>query len=589
MADLQYQSTGRLYSDLPSFDFANVREGINLSRTMTNSLDRLSEFATKVAAKEAERKAEQFAVENPITLEQLKNAEKSGVTAADLVKATGGGTIWQETLKKFQAEQLRTQLEVSANTAALEILNQVKMNQLTDPNEITAKFEALQNGMVKPLKSLDPETAIKFQASSGALIKNLHKQSLDKIYDNYVLDKKVETGNYVNVALESVSTILKTEKDPQVVKSRFMLTRKTLANLAKEGGPDFAYSTITQFDKDAQEKTVNHFIDIALKDDFAKNPQTGKRDENLAMVRMINGDFGEDTALFDTLDPKEKALIRSSYRTRENDRIATQKQVQEEQLMKDIGDVNNLEQDFFNSGRKDKDALKKLEEIVRRNPKALTAEALERIKKGDPDDAAKLEFSNAAITLKERIRANPNMSWTDVTIQGKQLGLGQDIVNRYIYPFFTSNSEKDFYNKLRYGAKTPVGSISTFIENKTLMNDTQAVNDYITNIVERNKKLPPGQKPEIVPSKTEALEIIRDKQASSPATANIKTTVAEINKYIQIREIGNITINENSSLSDSMLVSQIDRKVNDKFVLPEEVRNYLKAQLQMIDNARAAR
>lgn len=591
MAELpKYQPTGRIYSDLPSLDFANVRESVKLSQSITDNLDRLSAFAQKTAEKEAERKAEQFAVENPITLDELKKAESSGLTANDLVKATGGGTIWQETLRKFQAAQLRTQLEVSANTAALDIANQVKMRQLTDPAEITAKFEALQNGMSKPLESLDPETAIQFKASSGSMIKNLHKLSLDKLYDDYVVDKKVETGNYVNVALESVDSLFKAEKDPEVVKSRLVIMRRTLADLAKEGGADFAYSTITQFDKDVQEKKVNHFIDIALKDDFAKNPQTGKRDENLAMIRMINGDFGEDTALFNKLDPKEKALIRSSYRTRENDRIATEKQVQEEQTIKDIGDVNNLEQDFFNSGRKDKVALKKLEEIVRRNPKALTAEALERIKKGDSDDAAKQEFSNAAITLKERIRVNPNMSWTDVTIQGKQLGLGQDIINRYIYPVFTSNSEKDFDRKLRYGAKSPAGSIPTFLENQKLMNDTAAVNEYRNNIIERNKKLPPGQKPEIVPSKSEALDIIRDKQSESPTAANVKTAVTEINKYLEIREIKNITINENSSLSDNMLVSQIERKDgNGKFILSEQDRKYLKAQLQMIDNARAAR
>jgi hypothetical protein len=63
MAELpRYQETGRIYSDLPSFDFANVREGMRLSQTLTNSLDRLSEFAQKTAEKDAERKAEEFAM-----------------------------------------------------------------------------------------------------------------------------------------------------------------------------------------------------------------------------------------------------------------------------------------------------------------------------------------------------------------------------------------------------------------------------------------------------------------------------------------------------------------------------------------------
>ena len=591
MAELpRYQETGRIYSDLPSFDFANVKESIKFSQSISKSLDRLSEFAQKTAEKDAERKAEEFAIENPITLDDLKKAETSGLTANDLVKATGGGTIWQETLRKFQASQLRTQLEVTANTAALDILNQVKMRQLTDPNEITAKFESMQKGMVKPLESLDPETALQFKASSGALIKNLHKQALDKVYEEYVLDKKVETGNYVNVALEAVNSIYETEVDPEVVKSRLIILRRTLSDLAKEGGADFAFSTIQQFDKDVQEKKVNQFINVAIKDDFAKNPTTGLRDENIAMLRMVNGDFGESSALFDSLDPKEKAIVRSSYLSRERDRIAVEKQVQEEQTLKDIQDVNNLEQDFFNSGRRDKSVLRKLEEIVRRNPKALTAEALERIKKGDADDAAKLQFSSAAITLKERIRTNPNMSWEQVTIEGKQLGLGQDVINRYIYPVFRSDTEREYDRQLNRGAVSPAGSIPTFLKNQTLINDSDAVNNYITSIVEKNKNLQPGEKPTPVPNKIEALEIIRKKQASSPATADIKTTINEVGLYIKTRKIKNITIDENSSLLDNMLVSQIDRQDSKgKFILSDEDRKYLKTQLQIIDNARAAR
>ena len=246
MAELpRYQETGRIYSDLPSFDFANVRESMKFSQSISNSLDRLSNFATKVAAKDAERKAEEFAIENPITLEQLKEAEKSGITANDLVKATGGGTIWQETLKKFQAEQLRTQLEVSANTAALDILNQVKMRQISDPNEITAKFESMQRGLVKPLQSLDPDTAVKFNASSGALIKNLHKQALDKLYDDYVLDKKVETKDYETVAMQLIESSYETESDINVINAQISNVRKTYATIAREGGADFAYSSTT--------------------------------------------------------------------------------------------------------------------------------------------------------------------------------------------------------------------------------------------------------------------------------------------------------------------------------------------------------
>ena len=314
MAELpRYQTTGRIYSDLPSLDFANVREGMKLSQTLTNSLDRLSEFAQKTAEKDAERKAEEFAVDNPITLDDLKKAETSGLTANDLVKATGGGTIWQDTLRKFQAEQLRTQLEVSANTAALDILNQVKMRQISDPNEITAKFESMQRGLVKPLQSLDPDTAVKFNASSGALIKNLHKQALDKLYDDYVLDKKIETKDYETVALQLIESSYASESDLDVINAEVSNVRKTYATLAREGGADFAYSSTISLDKKIEDIKINSFVKLTLTEDFDKDPK--------ALEKITMGDFGNesDNVKFAALkyDDQEK-IISESIKRRAN-------------------------------------------------------------------------------------------------------------------------------------------------------------------------------------------------------------------------------------------------------------------------------
>ena len=91
MADLpSYQSTGRVYSELPQLDFANVREAFKQSQTMSNQLDRLSSYAFTEMGKATEAKAEKFALDNPITKEDLINAQSSGI---DLIKASGGGQI----------------------------------------------------------------------------------------------------------------------------------------------------------------------------------------------------------------------------------------------------------------------------------------------------------------------------------------------------------------------------------------------------------------------------------------------------------------------------------------------------------------
>ena len=46
MADLpRYQSSGLMPADIQRLDLANVKEGLNLTKTITSSLDRMSDFA----------------------------------------------------------------------------------------------------------------------------------------------------------------------------------------------------------------------------------------------------------------------------------------------------------------------------------------------------------------------------------------------------------------------------------------------------------------------------------------------------------------------------------------------------------------
>jgi hypothetical protein len=304
MAELpRYQQTGRVFADVPQLDFANVRESFKRSQSMAAGLDRLSSFAGKFAEKAIEEQVQKSVVNNPITLEQLQEAEKSGITAEDLVKASGGGMLWQETMRKVQAEQLRGQLEVQANTEALKIKQMVDLGELTSPSEIKDKFVSLQTGMVKPLIGLDPESAIKFQHSTGGLIKNLEKAAYDKLADNYKVGKQVETGDYKKVALESIDTIFDTEVDPEIINAKVSLIRKTFTGLANEGGADFALTELRAIDKEIEERQVNSFAKAGLKNTFAN-------DRFEAMTKIRNGDFGEKTAIFKSLPIELQTKIR---------------------------------------------------------------------------------------------------------------------------------------------------------------------------------------------------------------------------------------------------------------------------------------
>jgi hypothetical protein len=334
MAELpRYQQTGRVFADLPQLDFANIRESFQRSRSMAAGLDKLSNFAFKEAGEAAQRDAMQAAIDQPITLEQLKEAEKSGITAEDLVKATGGGKIWQETMRKFQAEQLRSQLEVQANTQALAIKQQVEIGQLTNPDEIKAKFTALQTGMSKPLVELDPETALKFQNATASLIKNVEKAAYDKLADDYKIQQQVEASAYKLVALELSRDVMQNNADPDIINSQLAIIEQTYIKKANGGGYQYASSEINSFNKAIEDTKNNFFIMKASSVEFGTNPQTGKYDISYALKKVQAGDFGEYSESYNKIISDKKKISDDAYTLINTQYVAQKAQVDADKRM----------------------------------------------------------------------------------------------------------------------------------------------------------------------------------------------------------------------------------------------------------------
>ena len=218
MAELpRYQQTGRIFADVPQLDFASVRENINLSRSMGNALDRISAFAGKYSEQQVAKQAEQFAVENPITIEQLRIAKESGIDPNELIAATGGGAIWEETLRKFQGEQLRAQLEVFGQSALADIQSQVQTGQLNDINEIKSKFATAITGYEAPLNRINPESAVRFKQSMAATANAFYKEATKKLEQDYINDQQILSQQNFEVSVKAAKSMINAINDPQML------------------------------------------------------------------------------------------------------------------------------------------------------------------------------------------------------------------------------------------------------------------------------------------------------------------------------------------------------------------------------------
>jgi hypothetical protein len=306
MADLpRYQPTGRVFADVPQLDFANVRESFKKSQSMSSGLDRLSEFAGKYAAKRAEAEAEQFAVDNPITIDDLKQAQQSGIKPEDLVKATGGGTIWQDTLRKFQGEQLRSQLEVFGQAALADIQTQVQLGQLTDINEIKDKFNSAVIGYEKPLANINPESAVRFKQSMAATANSFYKEATKKLEEDYRNDQQVlSVANFDN-SIKAAKSMIATITDPAMLEETKGLLFKRVYEQAREGGTAFAQKQAENFLKEFDALKFNHIVSVVTDPKFAPDMIT-------AVIKIKAGDLGDATPLYNGMSKEEQSKARTN-------------------------------------------------------------------------------------------------------------------------------------------------------------------------------------------------------------------------------------------------------------------------------------
>lgn len=381
MAELpRYQPTGRVFSDVPQLDFANVRESFKASQSMSSALDKLSNFAYKEAAVNAETKAEQFSVENPITLEQIKQAQESGFSANDLITSTGGGAIFEKTLRKMQGEQLRAQLEVYGQSALSEIMGQVNTGQLNNMQEIKQKFESAITGYEKPLIGINPESAVRFKQSMATTAHSFYKEATKKLESDYRNDQQILSQVNFDNSLKATKSMLNTVTDPAILEEYKNLQFKNVYQQAREGGTDFAQQQANKFLAEFDAIKLNHFTEVATSTTYAS-------DIVGAAQKIKAGDFGDATPLYNSLAEEEKKKVRQNSLLAWSDVINATKQqesyVKIQNKEKDDKDVIKLYE--LPDGSKDKRVLAK--DLFVRG--AITQSTLDSVLNPKSDDDAK--------------------------------------------------------------------------------------------------------------------------------------------------------------------------------------------------------
>jgi len=324
-----YQQTGRIFTSLPELDFVNIRESVKRSQSMMAGLDKLSDFAFQEAGKQAEKVAIKDAIERPLTLEQIQQANERGESVADIINNVGGGQIYQDAYRKIQGKQLRSELEIKAQQALSSIQSLVTLGELNDVNTISSKLDSVITGYSKTLESLSPEEAVLFKQSMATTANSFFKESIKTLEKRTLSYNQVLSQDNFDYSVDAAKAMINTTLDPAMLKESKKMLGLRVFEQALGGGETFAMAQLSEFNKAWENSIANKFEEVIFSDGFAPKLESGLPDFNETMQKISAGDLGEASELWKQYPQDQKdAIAKETYNKLTNDYAAYKKSIE---------------------------------------------------------------------------------------------------------------------------------------------------------------------------------------------------------------------------------------------------------------------
>jgi hypothetical protein len=299
--------------------------GIVQSPGIAAALNRVSDFAFRSIEPAVQRQAAQYAFDNPITIEQLREGAKDGLTAKDFAPLSGSEAA--NTIRKIQAAQLQTELHAELVNKHADVMRKSDAGQIPDVESLKREFSAPINGAVKALASLDPEAAIRLQASASASASAAYKHGLANLSKDAANLAEITSNrladNQVTIYKAYFNSLFGNKNQQDVVDTHAAYEDAHFLALSKSASAagDFpgAKRLVADNRKEYEKVRVNEFAEQA----------SAGRNTSEALEMIKQNDFGHMTPLWNALKPDEKTAVAQTILKSQFEKITGAKQDRE--------------------------------------------------------------------------------------------------------------------------------------------------------------------------------------------------------------------------------------------------------------------
>lgn len=576
----KYRPLGVSIPTVPTVDYTatgRVRAGVYDS--IASALDRVSDFAFKKLEAKAKSEAVQYAFDNPITVEQLQSAKAAGMDLDDIIGDPN--TVFGATLRATTGKIMRTDLESAYRTQIVALQKEIESPDFRpeDLASINERLRSAEIGYTEALADIDPSEAMAFRATSATLGSSVYKTALETVNKKRALQLRVNAQSDVDAFPDAIrATIKATEfsgnKEDFASNLDFLNRQLDIhANslrsaLVRTGDYEFAETQIAGIQETIDTVKKDVLSEYALTDEFAASPQ-------IAIRKILNGDFGKYSAIYDEMTETERAELRQNIRTEYTAQDSANEDLRRNEIRKMSSQVATISRQIMTA---DEDTRRDLFDQLYRiatdsDNQAITASAI----RGFENDLKEKTPSNYKGNLLFRT-AIQNGEVTQENFEFKRVEFG-----------VTAKDAVSLFDKMLTVDKSGEAEILKIAKRASkIVNELNITEDQATEFEAFLRKVEVTYEQELTtwdaegrplgmkPNKPDVAQRLFDEHVASEYTKNIKTEVTVLNDLLKNIVNDTVELNEYSTEQD------IDDLNLSKHPKPEEFRKELKLRLRRI-------
>lgn len=337
----RYELMGVQFADLPRVSTAPQQAAAEGFSRMSQSIDRMIGFMQTELETKAQREAKKFAVENPLTKDQIDTALREGRG----LNVEGAGQIFQQTYEATQAALLASQLQAEGERKIGTALAKIKAGGQINLQQTQTDLKDMIDGYASTVMALDPERSVKLRAALTLAGNTLFETAAGESQKRELAAIKAETLAAVQDSVPIIEATVSRAGtiDPQTgqpinIEQLLEAQRQKLYGYVRLTGDD---DPIKQFNQKVRDAKLGAVVAKATDPEFA----TSSLD---ALNKLTRSDLGNLSSVYKGLPTEDKETIRKRVRDYFVDQANAKKAQEDQDKEKAKQAANVLELEYLN-------------------------------------------------------------------------------------------------------------------------------------------------------------------------------------------------------------------------------------------------